>query len=135
MSGDSTSAGSAAKAGAAGGGIGTAIAALAEQMPDSSLVKPVLLILSPLIAVGISGSWLLIKEAYVDPLRTKKRYASIDELLDAAYEEASKQYELVSNDPNATEDHKREVREVFEKIGQQRLEKLSKRIQLVDLSS
>lgn len=120
-----------AKAGAAGGGIGTVIAALAENMPDESEWKSALIIIAPLMAVGISGIWIFVKESFIDPIATKRRFAGSDEVMDFVYEQAKKQNDEVQADPHASDAHKAEVRKNFENISQQRLNNLSKRMEIV----
>lgn len=58
-------------AGAAGGGLGTLLVAAAQPLPEGwrSFVS----LSAPIVAVGISGTWLFVKSIYLDPFVRRKK--------------------------------------------------------------
>src|SRR5215813_2202975 len=110
-----------AGAGAAGGGLGTMIAAFANSLPDTSHYKTPLLIGSPLITVAISGLWLFLKTVYIDPFVIRKKSEVADITMDKFLEAARVNAKRVMDDPNATTEHKREVRKIVEDLERLRL--------------
>lgn len=118
-------------AGAAGGGIGTVIAALADGMPETSPYKSVLTVSAPLIAIGLSGLWLFLKAVYIDPYAIRKKDESADTAMDKIVNDAQVHAERVFNDPNSSEEYKREVRKMVEDVEKRRLQKITERMEVV----
>lgn len=118
-------------AGAAGGGIGTIIATLADGMQDGAEYKSMLTVVSPLIAVGISGLWLFIKTVYIDPYASRKKHEVLDSTMNKVLKDARDNASKVLNDPNSSESHKEEVRKIVEEIEILRLKKITERMEVV----
>jgi len=118
-------------AGAAGGGIGTIIAAIANSMPDGAAYKSILTVSAPLIAVGISGFWLFLKAVYIDPFVDKKKNEAADAAMDKILSNAQDNASKVLNDSNSSEEHKQEVRKILEDLEILRLKKITERMQVV----
>jgi hypothetical protein len=98
-------------AGVAGGGLGSAIATIANGMSDS-VYKSALIISAPLITIGISGLWLFLKTVYIDTWVNRKEV----EVMRNIISDARADRELVMNDPNSTEEHKKQACEKFQNI-------------------
>lgn len=118
-------------AGAAGGGLGTLIAAFASSLPQTSQYRSLLAISSPLIAVGISGLWLFLKSVYIDPFARQRRHAAIDATMDRIISDARKNAEVVMANPASSQEHKREVQKIVEELETQRLKKITERMEIV----
>jgi len=118
-------------AGAAGGGIGTIIAALANGMPPTAPYKSVLTVSAPLLAVGISGLWLFVKTVYIDPYANSKKHAAADAVMERILADAHANMDKVLNDPNSSDAHKKEVRRIVEQLERLRLEKITERMQVI----
>ncbi len=118
-------------AGAAGGGIGTIIAALANGMPHDAPYKSVLTVSAPLLAVVISGLWLFIKTVYIDPYANRKKHAAADAAMERILADARANADKVLNNPNSSEAHKKEVRRLVEELERLQLEKITERMQVV----
>lgn len=118
-------------AGAAGGGIGTVIAAIADGLPEASAYKSVVTVSAPLVAIGISGLWLFIKAVYIDPFAVGKKHESADAAMDKVLEDARMHAERVFGDPNSSDEHKAEVRKMVEDLETLRLKKITERMEVV----
>ena len=118
-------------AGAAGGGIGTVIAALADGMDETSQYKSVLIVSAPLIAVGLSGLWLFLKTVYIDPYAYRKKHEAADIAMGKILKDARLNAERVLNDPNSSEKHKQDVRKIVEDLEKLRLHKITERMEVV----
>lgn len=118
---------------AAGGGIGTVIAAIANGLPDGSWWKPMLSVSSPLITVCLSGLWLFAKTAYVDPFVDGRKYKAADAAMDKILAAARANVANVLQDPHATDNHKKEVQNILEKLEKLKLEKITERMEVVGL--
>lgn len=117
-------------AGAAGGGIGTVIAAVANGMVDGAY-KSVLTVSAPLITVGISGLWLFLKTIYIDPFANSRKHAAADAAMDKIIAGARTNAERVLNDPNSSDQHKREVQKILEDLQKLRMKKISERMEVI----
>jgi hypothetical protein len=124
-------AGNAALAGTAGGGIGTIIASMVKDMPDSGW-KHVLTVSTPLITIVISGVVLFIKVAYIDPFVNRRKLAAANEAkahIDAIVDDQRKLAAKVKDDSSASAKHKREIQrqlEVYEELqGQKNRERIA----------
>ena len=118
-------------AGAAGGGLGTIIAAIANGLPEQSRYKSILTVTAPLIAVGISGLWLFIKGVYIDPYVARKKHETADAAMDSILANARANAEKVLNNPTSSEEHKREVKKMVEDLERLRLKKITERMDVV----
>ncbi len=118
-------------AGAAGGGIGTILAAWANSMPTTAPYKSVLTLSAPLLAIGISGLWLFIKAVYIDPYADGKKHAAADAAMERILADARANAEKVLNNPNSSEAHRKEVRRLVEDLERLRLEKITERMQVI----
>jgi hypothetical protein len=103
-------------AGAAGGGVGTVIATLANSMPNDSPYKSLLIVTAPILSVGISGLWLFVKTVYINPYAARKEHDANRALFKELISEARATYASVLADPNATPQHKEAVRKDVEKL-------------------
>jgi hypothetical protein len=119
-------------AGAAGGGIGTVIAAVANGLPDNSTYKPVLTVSAPLVAVAISGFWLFIKTVYVEPYVNRMKHEAADAAMNKIIADARAIAETVINDPNSSDDHKKDARKSVADLISLKLRKMTKRMEVVD---
>jgi hypothetical protein len=118
-------------AGAAGGGIGTIVAAMANALPQGSPWKPPLIVSAPLIAIFISGSSLFVKTAFVDPFfRNRKDKATIA-AMDAMLDDARSKKSEVMNDPHASNEHKRAVVRHVEQLEETRIKNISRRMEIL----
>jgi hypothetical protein len=117
-------------AGAAGGGIGTIIAAVANGMTDGTY-KSVLTLSAPLITVGISGLWLFLKTVYIDPFANRRKHAAADTAMDKIIADARANAVRVLNDPNSSDQHKREVQKILEDLQKLRMKKISERMEVI----
>jgi hypothetical protein len=118
-------------AGAAGGGMGTIVAAVANALPESSVWKSVLVVSSPLIAVGISGLCLFAKVVYLDPYANGRKHRAADNAMDKVLADARANAARVLADPNASIEHKVEVRRIVEELERLRLKKITERMEVV----
>lgn len=118
-------------AGAAGGGIGTVLAAIANGMPQASTPKGILIVGAPLIAVGISGLWIFVKSVYVDPYAARKKNEAADAAMDRILEEARANADRVLNNPNSSDGHKHDVKKMVEDLERLRLKKITERMDVV----
>jgi hypothetical protein len=118
-------------ASAAGGGIGTVIAAIANGMPEHSSYKSLLTVSAPLITVGISGLWLFIKTVYIDPFAARKKYQASDTAMEKVLADARTNAEKVLNDSNSSQEHKQEVRKMVEDLEKLRMKKITERMEIV----
>lgn len=123
-----------AGAGATGGGIGTVVAAFADGLPDSSPYKSLLTVASPLIAVGLSGLWLFLKHAYIDPVADRKRRAAEQKKYDAEMAQSERflnkaraHLQSVRDDPNASDEHKLSLQKKVEELEHLTLAIITKR--------
>jgi len=98
-------------AGVAGGGLGSVIAAIANGMNDS-VYRSTLIVSAPLITIGISGLWLFFKTVCIDPYVNRKEAKIMQDMLSDVRAEK----ELVMNDPNSSEGHKKQVCKKFQDI-------------------
>ncbi len=103
-------------AGAAGGGIGTLIASFADSLPEDNEFKTFLTVTAPIITVGISGLWLFIKTVYIDPFAASRKHQSTHKHISKLLEDAKRTEELIVNDPNSTDDHKKQIRKKVEEL-------------------
>jgi hypothetical protein len=103
-------------AGAAGGGVGTAISLYAQSLPVSSPYKVPLSVFAPLLGIGVSGIWLFIKSVYIDPIAARKQHEARQKLGKLLVADARELYERVKNDPNSTVKHRDSVRMNLEKL-------------------
>lgn len=95
------------KATVAGGGAGTLLLLLANQIPETwAIVKAVATYAAPFVAVGLAAAW-VICAGYLGRLR---RRADID----SAIRRAITIRDRVCNDPNASPEHKESVRKTVE---------------------
>jgi hypothetical protein len=118
-------------ASAAGGGIGTIIVAFANGMPVGAPYKSVLILSAPLLAVGISGLWLFVKAVYIDPYAERRKNAAADEAMEKILWDARANAEMVLNNPNSSDAHRKEVRKMVEDLERLRLEKISERMRVI----
>jgi hypothetical protein len=118
-------------AGAAGGGIGTVIAAVANGLPDTSEWKSALTVSSPLIAVGISGLWLFVKAVYIDPFVNNRKHRVTDEAMEKILSDARATAARTVDDPNASEEHKKEVKKMVEELEKLQIKKITERMEVV----
>ena len=120
-------------AGAAGGSIGTIVAAIASAMPPGSMWKVALTVSAPLLAVLVSGLGQFVNSVYLDPFfRSRKAKAAataMDEILDNARSSKLK----VMNDPHASEDHKRAMTRQVEQLEEVRFRKVLKHMEILAL--
>lgn len=118
-------------AGAAGGGIGTVVAAVANSLPPTSAMRPLLIVSAPLITVCVSGLWLFIKVVYVDPFVTVRKNRAADTAMDRVLADARSNANRVLSDPNASTEHKKGVQKVVEELERLRMKKITERMQIV----
>ena len=118
-------------AGAAGGGLGTVVAAIANGLQGPSAYKSILTVGAPLIAVGVSGLWLFIKGVYIDPYVAKKKHETADAAMDSILANARANAEKVLNDPTSSDEHKKEVKKMVEDLERLRLMKITERMEVV----
>ncbi len=95
-------------AGAAGLGIGTFIAIVAEQMPDDADAKPWLLAFTPAITLGISLGWYKVRSWATDAL--DQRAAN------RIFTEAKQTLQDGLDNPSTSEAHKDELRKALEQL-------------------
>jgi cell division septum initiation protein DivIVA len=125
-------AGNVVGAGAAGGGIGTALAAWAANMPQGSQYKALLIVCSPLITLAVSGLWLFVKTLYVDPYAYKKKREAADAAMEKIIADARANAARVLGDANSSDAHKREVRKMLEDLEKIRLRKITERMEVIE---
>jgi hypothetical protein len=118
-------------AGAAGGGIGTVLAAIANNLPIDSPWKSTLSLSAPLVSIGISGLWLFIKAVYVDPFANGRRHRAADAAMEKILADARANADRIQNDPQASDTHKREVRKIVEDLEKLRMRKITERMNIV----
>jgi uncharacterized membrane protein len=111
-------------AGAAGGGVGTVLAAIAVLLPEKSAWKQILTMLSPAISVGVGGLWLFVNANYIAP---RIRQAAVDKVLS----DARAVEQRVLADPNSSAEHKQEMREAVEKLELAAIREISGRFEIV----
>ena len=121
-------------AGAAGGGVGTIVAALANSLPSESAWKTALVVGAPLITVGVSGVWLFVKVAYIDPFVNDRKHRAADAAMDKVLADARSNAAKVQADPNASSEHKRDVQKMVQDLERLRLKKITERMQIVAIA-
>jgi hypothetical protein len=121
-------------AGAAGSGIGTTIAAIANGLPSTSSYKSILLVSAPLIAVGITGLWLFIRNVYINPYTERRIKQEKIKAMNKLILDAENHAEKVRLDKNSSDFYKREVQETVEFLHRMRLNKMQDLIKIIDLS-
>ena len=104
---------------------------MANSLSDTSGWKSALTVSSPLIAVGISGLWLFIRAVYVDPFVNNRKHEAADEAMDRILSDARATAAKTASDPNASEEHKKEVRKMVEDLETLRLRKITARMEVV----
>ncbi len=127
-----TDASSVVSAGAAGGGIGTVLAAMANNLPAGSSWKTTLTVLSPLITVSVGGVWLFIKACYIDRFVNKQKYRASDRAMEDIIGQARANADAVNNDPASSEAHRQAARATVEKLEKLRMEKVAERLMEVE---
>lgn len=118
-------------AGAAGGGAGTVIAALANNLPDGSRWKSLLILCSPLFAVCFSGLWLFVKAVYIDPFANGQRQRATDAAMEKILSDARANAQRVLDNPHSSKEHKREVNKIVEDIEKLKMKKIAERMEIV----
>lgn len=126
-----TSAPNVVGAGAAGGGIGTIVAAAANALPDASPWKGILIVASPLITVGVGGLWLFAKSVYIDPFAAERKHRVANIAMEKVLADARSNATRVLADPNASAEHKREVQRIVEDLEKLRLRKITERMEIL----
>jgi hypothetical protein len=121
-------------AGAAGGSIGTAIAAMAAQLPPDSRYKALLTVTAPLISLTISGMWLFVRTIYIEPYANQKKQQAADAAMEKILTDARATAARVAADPNSSEEHKRQVRKMVEDLERMRFEKITERMEVIESS-
>ena len=117
-------------AGITGGGLGTIIATIANNLPDGSRYKTALLIGSPLITVGISGVWLFIKNIYIDPFVARKRDQANNEAMERILQDARLNAQKVLDDSNASVTHRKNAQKMVEELELLRFKKIAERFEI-----
>jgi len=118
-------------AGAAGGGIGSIIAALATSLPPQSVTRLVLTVAAPSIAVLISGIGLFLKTAYVDPYVNKLKHQALSSAMETMLADARAERERIWSDARSTAEHKRKVTNLVQDLEQIKLQRMTERMEIV----
>lgn len=121
-------------AGAAGGGVGTIVAAMANSLPETSGWRTMLIVGAPVITVAVSGVWLFLKAAYIDPFVNERKHRAADAAMDKVLADARANAARVQADPNASPEHKRDVQKMVEELERLRLKKITERMQVVAIT-
>ncbi|MGH7453072.1 MAG: hypothetical protein ACRENG_17110, partial [bacterium] len=85
----------------------------------------------PLITVGISGLWLFIKSVYIDPFTKRKKHEAVNATMDKILSDARVNAERVLSNPNASDEHKRDVIKAVESLELLRMKKIVERMEVV----
>ena len=117
-------------AGAAGGGLGTVVAAMANSMPTGK-ASSLLIVTAPILSVGVSGLWLFIKTVYINPYAAKKSNEAKRANFDWLITQARETYDAVLADPNATAQHKAAVRKKLEKLQLLSIDDLAEKVDIL----
>jgi hypothetical protein len=112
-----------ANAGFAGAGGGTFIAVIANQLPDANIAKPILQYAAPSITILISALWVYIQ--------VKIRDKEVDYLFKKAREQLKRRID----DPNISEDHRRELQKHLEDIDSLDINRIKSRIESLKVIS
>ena len=107
------------------------VAAIANELPENSFWKPILIVASPLITISASGLWLFIKVVYVDPFVNSRKHKAANAAMEQILAEARANAARVMGNPHASDEHKREVNKVVEDLEKLRLKKITERMQVV----
>ena len=97
-----------AGAGAAGAGTGTLMIAIATNLPPENELRPWLIFLSPTVSALFSILWIVIQVEIGNYGQNRK--------LKILVAQAKAHYNEVRNDPNASHEHKEELREYIEEL-------------------
>lgn len=68
---------------------------------------------------------------YVDPLANGRRHNAADAAMEKILADARANAERIQNDPQASEDHNRDVRKIVEDLETLRMRKITERMQVV----
>jgi hypothetical protein len=118
-------------AGAAGGGLGTVIATMADRLPPTSDYKSLLTVAAPLAAVAISWLCLFVKAVYIDPYAEAVKNKNADATMEKMLADAREHLTRVEADQSSSTEHRARVRKMVEELEKARLDKITERMEVV----